>query len=98
MSAQQHSHDKQIAKFVTDAADRQAFSDTQMAKANLEAGCMQLAFDKLTSDNVAQLRTSALVSFGSVNSSMNSHFTCKLVLSWRPGNFLKSIISIISHQ
>ena len=62
MSAQQHSLDKQIAKFVTDAADRQAYSDTQMAKANLEAGCRQLAFDKLTSENFVQQITSELVS------------------------------------
>ena len=44
---------------------------------------MQLAFDKLTVVNVAQMRTSALVSFRSVNSYMNSHFKCKQVLSWR---------------
>lgn len=61
MSVQQHSHNKQIAKFISDAAECKAFSDDQMAKASLEAGCLQLAFDNLTSKNVVQQRTSALV-------------------------------------
>ena len=62
MLAQQEAYDKQIAKVVSDASDRQAYSDDQMARAGLEAGFMKVAYDKLTSDNIEQQRTAAQVS------------------------------------
>ena len=65
MSAQRQTHEKQIAKFVSDAAVCRANSDNQMARAGLEADFMQLAFDKLAGESVEQQRTSALVSMNS---------------------------------
>ena len=62
MSAQRQLHDKQIAKLVSDAAQRQAYFETQMASVNQEAVFRQLAFDKLTSEYAKYQRTSALVS------------------------------------
>ena len=49
---------------VSDASDRQAYSDDQMARAGLEAGFMKVAYDKLSSDNIEQQRTAAQVSIG----------------------------------
>ena len=46
---------------VSDASDRQAYSDDQMARAGLEAGFMKVAYDKLTNENIEQQRTAAQV-------------------------------------
>ena len=62
MSAQRQLHDQQTAKLVSDAAQRQAYFETQMAMANQEAVSRQLAYDKLTSEYAKYQKTSALVS------------------------------------
>ena len=61
ISAQREEHDKQIAKVVSEASDRQAISDNRMARAVLDADVMKLAYDKLSIKNVEQQRTAARV-------------------------------------
>lgn len=62
MSLLQQLHHEQVAKLVSDAAERGTYFDKQMARAKQEAGSMQLAFDKLTSEYAEHQKTSALVS------------------------------------